>query len=78
MIKIVDSIMGSGKTQWAIAHMNANADQRFIYITPYNDEIEHRIIPECLKLNFKFAKEGRKFNDFKLQLEQGKNIVATH
>lgn len=70
--------MGSGKTQWAIAHMNANADQRFIYITPYNDEIEHRIIPECLKLNFKFAKEGRKFNDFKLQLEQGKNIVATH
>jgi len=78
MIKIVDSIMGSGKTQWAIAYMNAHADQRFIYITPYNDEIENRIIPQCPKLNFKFAKEGRKFNDFKLQLERGKNIVATH
>lgn len=78
MIKIVDSIMGSGKTQWAISHMNSNVDQRFIYITPYNDEIKDRIIPECPKLNFKFAKEGKKFNDFKRQLEQGKNIVATH
>ena len=78
MIKIVDSIMGSGKTQWAISHMNSNVDQRFIYITPYNDEIKDRIIPECPKLHFKFAKEGRKLNDFKRQLEQGKNIVATH
>lgn len=70
--------MGSGKTQWALAHMNANVDQRFIYITPYNEEIKERIIPECPKLNFKFAKDGRKFNDFKIQLKQGKNIVATH
>lgn len=78
MIKIVDSIMGSGKTQWAISHMNSNTEQRFIYITPYNDEIQDRIIPQCPKLNFKFAKEGKKFNDFKHQLQQGKNIVATH
>ena len=29
-VKVIDSIMGSGKTEWAIAYMNANRQKRFI------------------------------------------------
>lgn len=40
-IKIVDSIMGSGKTSWAIQYMNnADSEKRFIYITPFLSEVE--------------------------------------
>jgi len=35
MIRVVDSMMGKGKTSWAITYMNANPQRRFIYITPY-------------------------------------------
>lgn len=36
---IVDSIMGSGKSSFAINYMN-KTDDRFIYITPFLSEIE--------------------------------------
>lgn len=70
--------MGSGKTNWAIQYMNENPDKRFMYLTPYNDEIQYRIIPQCPALNFKFAKENQKVKDFKEMLEKGRNIAATH
>lgn len=70
--------MGAGKTTWAIQYMNQNPDKKFMYITPYNDEIKTRIIPQCPKLHFKFAREGHKIEDFKAMLEKGQNIVATH
>lgn len=78
MIKIVDSIMGAGKTNWAIQYMNQNPEKKFMYITPYNDEIQNRIIPGCPALKFKFAREGHKVEDFKDMLAKGQNIVATH
>ena len=34
-IKVVDSIMGSGKTSWAIDRMNYNDNKKYVYITPY-------------------------------------------
>lgn len=40
-IKVVDSIMGSGKTSAAINLMNnASKDENFIFITPYLNEVE--------------------------------------
>ncbi|MCD7904073.1 MAG: DEAD/DEAH box helicase family protein [Clostridiales bacterium] len=42
-VTVVDSIMGSGKTSWAIQHMKENPDDNFLYITPYLDEVQ-RII----------------------------------
>ena len=40
-ITVIDSIMGSGKTTWAIDYMNkAPADQKFIYITPFLNEVD--------------------------------------
>ena len=37
---IVDSIMGSGKSNWAFDYMYQERDKKFIYITPYLDEID--------------------------------------
>jgi len=52
MIQIIDSIMGSGKTTWAIRFMNEHPQNRYIYITPYLQEAE-RIAEACPKLHFR-------------------------
>ena len=39
-IKVVDSIMGSGKTSWAISKMNYNDNKKYVYITPYLSEVK--------------------------------------
>lgn len=73
----VDSIMGSGKTSWAIQYMNENRDQRFIYITPYLDEIK-RIKKSCRRFTepeeYPFTKQGH----FLRLLEDGRCIATTH
>ncbi len=40
MITIIDSLMGSGKTSWAIEYINKHTDDNLLYITPYLDETE--------------------------------------
>ncbi len=76
-VMAVDSIMGSGKTSWAIQYMNENRDQRFIYITPYLDEIR-RIKKSCRRCiepeEYPFSKQGH----FRSLLEDGRCIVTTH
>lgn len=39
-VKIVDDIMGSGKTTWAIDYINSNIDKRFLCILPTLSECE--------------------------------------
>lgn len=39
-IKVIDSLMGSGKTSWAIQYMNENADENILYITPFLEEAD--------------------------------------
>lgn len=78
MIKIIDSIMGSGKTTWAISFMNANPQRRFIFITPFLKEAE-RIQAACPNLRFKqpddrFTKQA----GFRKLLQEGENIAMTH
>lgn len=78
-IKIVDSIMGSGKTTWAFNHMKANPNNNYIYITPYLDEVE-RVKEQCISLKFndpQHTGKGKLFNLNKL-LSQHKNIASTH
>ena len=50
-IKVVSSIMGSGKTTWAIQRMNSRPDDRFIYISPLLSELK-RIRKDCPDLDF--------------------------
>jgi hypothetical protein len=42
-IKIIDSIMGSGKSTWSFDYMYKNKDDKFIYITPYLNEIKRLV-----------------------------------
>lgn len=78
-VKVVDMLMGSGKTSAAINHMNtASRKEKFLYITPYLDEVE-RIRSSCPERHFETPKEyGTKLNGIKHLLGKGDNIVSTH
>lgn len=78
-IKVVDSIMGTGKTQSLINHINkTDDDTKFLYITPYLSEVE-RIIDSCSQKRFKQPPRlGTKLNGIKELFEKGVNIVSTH
>lgn len=73
--------MGSGKTSYAIQSMNENLDKRYIYITPYLDEVE-RIKTQVTNRRFYEPNEklgqGKKLNHFKKLIKSGKDIVTTH
>ncbi|WP_096187956.1 hypothetical protein [Evansella halocellulosilytica] len=81
-ITIIDSIMGTGKTSYAIQRMKeASTDERFIYITPFLDEIErvkaamnNRNIVEPNNAN----DEGTKLRSLKQLIAEGYDIAATH
>jgi len=83
IIKICDAIMGTGKTQASIAYMNANPDKKFIFITPYLDEVK-RIKNDCPALNFaepsQKVSEGNytKTGHTAILIEEERNIVTTH
>jgi len=79
-IKIIDSIMGAGKTQKAISMINNNKHDKFVYITPYLDEIK-RVKDSTNKLNKMYEPSYRgssKQSDLHRLLMEGKNICSTH
>ncbi|MFS0559612.1 hypothetical protein AB1K91_02625 [Terribacillus sp. 179-K 1B1 HS] len=80
-INVVDSIMGSGKTSWAINYMNkADKPHKFIYITPYLSEVER--IQEQSTRDFiapnNNNSEGSKLRSLKELIVSGCDIVSTH
>ena len=78
MIKIIDSIMGSGKTTWAISYMNAHPEERFLYVTPYLAEAE-RIQTACPTLDFMLpSEEISKSASLSMLLKDGRNIAISH
>ncbi len=81
-INVVDSIMGSGKTSWAIQHMNeASSLERFIYITPFLSEVE-RVQESVTNRDFiepnNANEEKRKLRSLKDLIVHGHDIVSTH
>lgn len=79
-ITVVDSIMGSGKTSWAFQYIDsAPRNTKFIFITPYLDEIE-RILNSTSKQFVQPESQGKytKLDSFKKEVEDGNNIAATH
>ncbi|WP_306291522.1 hypothetical protein [Paraliobacillus ryukyuensis] len=83
MIKIVDSIMGSGKTSMSIQMMNDDDEHSYIYITPYLEEVQ-RVKKETKKTFYEpkvHMNDGQllfKQDAFHELLRQNKNIVSTH
>jgi len=81
-ITVIDSVMGSGKTQWAIQRMNeANPLEKFIYITPFLSEVD-RIKENVTNRKFEEPNnrndEGRKLRSLKDLIVQGADIASTH
>ena len=83
-IKVVDSIMGSFKTTTAIDMMNRDSKHKYIFITPYLDEVD-RVKQSCSGKRFvdpkNYDSEGRfthKQDSFHELLANGHNIVSTH
>ena len=77
-ITVIDSVMGSGKTSWAIEYMNSHYDENTLYITPYLGETER--IKEHTKKEIKCP---RNFGDGKLEnflelLRSQEDIASTH
>src|SRR4051794_35154992 len=81
-INIIDSIMGSGKTSWAIQYMNGSPRyKKFIYITPFLSEVER--VLKATDRDFKQPEpmEGRsksKLDNLKKLILDGQDIVSTH
>ncbi len=78
-IRVIDSVMGSGKTSAMINLINETGpEQKFVFITPLLSECD-RIVEACAAKNFKAPSEfGTKLNGFKWLLKKGANIVTTH
>jgi hypothetical protein len=78
-INVVDSIMGSGKTESAITKMNEDIDSNYIFITPYLKEVD-RIKGSC---SFRRFVEPENKGEGKLEslhylIGKGYNIASTH
>lgn len=80
-INIVDTPCGCYKTTSAINMMNENEKEHYLYITPYNTEVQ-RIIQSCSKRNFVEPLPqnggGRKIVSIAKLLKYKKNIASTH
>ena len=78
-ITVVDSIMGSGKSSWAIQKMNEDHDGNYIYITPFLSEVQ-RIKENCSSKRFIEPKNlgHGKLDSFNDLLKKEKNIASTH
>lgn len=78
-VTIVDAIMGSGKSSWAIQYMNENDDYNFLYITPFLSEVD-RIKEQCTRRIFtEPVQDGNgKMENLLNLLEKGYNIATTH
>lgn len=81
VVRVIDSIMGSGKTTWSIRFMNeADSAKRFIFVTPFLEEV-NRIISSVTNRQFVQPThniDGKKMTSFKKLVEDGKNIATTH
>lgn len=77
VIKIVDDIMGSGKSTWAINFINRNPDKKFLCVVPLLDECER--YKEKTNIDIIDPKSwGTKWKHFKHLVEHNQNIVTTH
>ncbi len=86
-VNVIDAVMGSGKTSAMINYINkSDSDIRFLYITPYLDEVK-RIVEMCKEKKFVQPEEiinkkkvivRSKGKHIKELLRSGKNIVSTH
>lgn len=77
-VTVVDSIMGSGKTSWAIQYVNgSNNKTKFMFVTPYLTEV-NRIKESTTKDFVEPGSQDGKLTHLKELVRKGKNIVCSH
>lgn len=78
-IKIIDAIMGAGKTSYAIQLMNEDKQSNYIYITPFLKEVT-RVKQSCNNRHFvePLNSGNGKLDALHNLLKDNKNIVSTH
>jgi hypothetical protein len=81
-VKVIDSMMGTGKTSYAIQMMNkAPKIQKFIYVTPFLKEVE-RVKSSVTNRTFTEPDtnhgHGKKLESLKKLIANGEDIVTTH
>ena len=79
IVKVCDMIMGAGKTQSAITQMNEDTQSRYIFVTPYLDEVK-RIRRGCAERGFREPQQlgAGKLDHLHELLTEKKNIACTH
>lgn len=82
IITVIDAIMGSGKSSAAINYMNEHPTQKFVYITPFLDEVK-RITDECRKIQMYEPVQRSEFRGSKVLhtlalVRNGCNVATTH
>jgi hypothetical protein len=82
IVKVLDSMMGTGKTSYIIQLMReAEINQKFIFVTPYLDEVQ-RIKREVDNRDFKEPEvkhgSGTKLQSLKRLIANGEDIATTH
>lgn len=77
MITIVDALMGTGKTSWAIQYIETNTRHPYMFVTPYLTEIDR--VRSSLKGRIKspIGNENKSLELSRL-LAAGENIACTH
>ena len=80
-VTVIDSLMGSGKTTWAIEHLRDNPEERFIYITPLLEECTR--VQQAIQTPERSVYTPMNCGDGKLDglnqlLQEGRNVVCTH
>ena len=77
-ITVIDSIMGSGKTTWAINYINDHPEKNFLYVTPLLSEI-NRIIDNTKWIMWQpDNRKKTKLADIKDIIIKNVNIGTTH
>jgi len=82
IVKVIDSMMGMGKTSYAIQMMKeGEINQKFIFVTPFLDEVQ-RIKQEVTNRDFKEPDvkhgSGTKLESLKKLIANGEDIATTH
>lgn len=83
MLKVVDAVMGSGKSSAAIQYINTHPRKKYLVITPFLQETE-RFRAACPKANFKVPLnteqeyDYKKVEHFKSLVKKGCSVAFTH
>ncbi len=77
-ITVVDAMMGSGKTTWALNYINSHPEEKVLYVTPLLSEF-NRIRAGCSRLFIEPHSWPTKAEDFSRLITSGNDsIITTH